>query len=105
MFPEFSERGGIETAKSKYKGSAEEALIAYLLDEQNNPRERSRVAVWTLGKIKSRQALPVLQELYMDDPEGKTCYGRHDSLICQYELHKAIGSIENFRLFTYSGLR
>ncbi len=92
----------IEMAQEKYPGSAEDTLIAYLEDEHNTPGDRSQVAIWTLGKIKSEKALPLLRELYRDDPGGETCYGRHDSVLCQYEIRKAITSIESFRIFTYS---
>jgi hypothetical protein len=71
-------------------------------DEHNTPGDRSRVAIWTLGRIKSEKALPLLRELYRDDPRGETCYGRHDSVLCQYEIRKAITSMESFRIFTYS---
>lgn len=80
----------ITIAKEKYPGKAEDALIAYLLDTTNSPRDRSSIAIWTLGQIHSEKALPILNELYLNDPEGKTCYGRHDSVLCQYEIYKAL---------------
>ena len=82
----------ISIAKEKYSGIAEDALIAYLSDSIHTPRERSDVAVWTLGQIRSQKALPLLKKLYRNDPLGKTC--RHNTELCQYELHKAIVSIE-----------
>lgn len=85
----------IEIAQEKYQGNAEDALIAWLLDTTNSPRSRTDVAVWTLGQIQSQKALPVLKELYNSDPKGKTCYGRHDSVLCQYEIYKAISAIES----------
>jgi hypothetical protein len=83
----------IAVAKKQYPGKAEDALITYLLDTTNSPRNRSQVAIWTLGQIRSKKALPVLYELYRNDPEGKTCNGRHDLVLCQYEIHKAIVSV------------
>lgn len=91
----------IELARNKYGGSAEDALISYLADESNSFNDRTHKAVWTLGMIKSEKALPLLKSLYKDDPEGKTCHGRHSSVLCQYELYKAIEKIETGRLFTY----
>ncbi len=73
----------INIAQEKYQGTAEDALIAYLQDTTNSPRDRTDVAIWTLGQIRSQKALPILKELYDDDPEGKTCHGRHDSVLCQ----------------------
>jgi hypothetical protein len=84
----------IKIARERYPGKAEDALIAYLSDTANPPHERSHVAKWTLGQIKSEKALPVLTALYKNDPEGKTCYGKHDSVLCQYEICKAMTAIK-----------
>ena len=51
-------KANIELAKGHYPGTAEDALIAYLTDESNSPRNRSQIAIWTLGRIKSEKALP-----------------------------------------------
>jgi hypothetical protein len=83
----------ISIANKYHPGKPEDALLAYLADSTRSARDRTNVAVWTLGQIKSKKALPVLKLLYRNDPEGKTC--RHDSEICQYGLHKAIASIES----------
>jgi hypothetical protein len=85
----------IDIAKKQYSGIAEDALIAYLSDTIHSPSERTDVAIWTLGQIRSKKALPLLYKLYKNDPEGRTCKGRHNSVLCQYELHKAIVSIEH----------
>lgn len=92
----------ISVAKSRYPGSAEEALIAFLLDETNSPVERTHIAIWTLGQIRSEKALPYLHELYRDDPQGLSCKGRHDEVLCQYELYKAICAIEKNRPFSHA---
>lgn len=84
----------INTAKQQYSGTAEDALIAYLSDTTHTPHDRSDVAIWTLGQIRSQKALPILKELYKDDPRGKTCKYHHDTVLCQYEINKAIVSIE-----------
>jgi hypothetical protein len=84
----------IKTAKEKYPGNTEDALIAYLLDTTNSPQNRSNIAIWTLGQIHSEKALPILKELYKNDPEGKTCHGKHNSVLCQYEIYKAINAAE-----------
>jgi len=85
----------ITIARELHPGTPEDALIAYLQDPTISPNNRTHVAVWTLGQIKSQKALPVLKGLYKDDPEGKTCHGRHNVVICQYGLHKAIMAIES----------
>jgi hypothetical protein len=83
-------KNNIIAAKEKYTGNAEDALIAYLLDTTNSPGDRSRTAIWTLGQIHSEKAIPVLNGFYRNDPEGKTCKGRHNSVLCQYEIFKAL---------------
>ena len=85
----------INVAKQQYSGTAEDALIAYLSDITHTPHDRSDVAIWTLGQIRSQKALPILKELYKDDPQGKTCKYHHATVLCQYEIHKAIVSIEH----------
>lgn len=82
----------IEIAKTEYPGKAEDALLAFLADSTISPRERTDVAIWTLGQIKSQKALPVLKELYRNDPNYH-CH--HSTELCQYEIHKAIVSIEH----------
>jgi hypothetical protein len=85
----------ISIAKQVYSGIAEDALIAYLSDTTHTQRDRSDVAIWTLGQIRSKKALHTLKKLYRNDPEGKTCKYHHDTVLCQYEIHKAIVSIEH----------
>lgn len=90
-----SVKENITIAKNHYPGSAEDALIAYLSDTANSTDDRTEIAIWTLGQTRSRKALLYLKALYNEDPEGRTCKGRHDSVLCQRELHKAIASIES----------
>jgi len=98
-------RENIEKAKSLYPGNAEEALVAYLKDSRNSYYNRTHLAIWTLGQIRSEKALPVLKELYKNDPEGDSCYGKHDSMLCQYEIYKAIRAIEHWSPFTHQRLK
>lgn len=94
----------ISLAKSQYPGKAEDALIAFLLDTGNSYHDRTHVAIWTLGQIKSKKAIPILKELYNDDPEGKSCYGHHNSMLCQYEIYKALNAAEKNWLPLHPGL-
>jgi predicted type IV restriction endonuclease len=82
-------------AQNLYPGNADDALIAFLSDTSNSPSDRTNVAIWTMGQIRSKKALPILKELYKNDPKGKTCQDKHDSLLCQKELYYAIKCIEN----------
>jgi hypothetical protein len=47
----------ISIAQQKYSGTAEEALISFLLDEKNSFHERTHIAIWTLGMLKSETVL------------------------------------------------
>jgi len=94
-------KSNIKHCQEIYPGSSEDALIAYMLDEDKHPENRSHVAIWTLAQLESEKALPHLYKLYKDDPKGKTCTDKHDEELCQYEIHKAIKSIENGRLISY----
>lgn len=94
LWGDFAIKKNINIAKSRYPGSAEDALIAYLLDTTNSPHDRSHLAVNTLGQIESQKARPVLLKLYQNDPEGKTCRGKHNSVLCQYEIYKALHAKE-----------
>lgn len=94
LWGDFALRQNIKTAKEKYGGNTEDALIAYLPDESNSPRDRSHIAINTLGQIKSEKALPILKQLYKNDQEGKTCKGNHDKVLCQYEIYKALNAAE-----------
>ncbi|HPM02934.1 MAG TPA: HEAT repeat domain-containing protein [Candidatus Cloacimonadota bacterium] len=85
----------IDIAKVKYDGNAEDALILFLLDETNTPNQRSHVAIWTLGQIKSQKALSYLKEFYHNDPRGYSCKNKHDSVLCQRYLFNAINAIES----------
>jgi len=86
----------ISTAQQRYPNAAteEDALIAYLVDTTNSPRDRGDIAIWTLGQIHSKKALPILKGIYRNDPKGKTCHGKHDSVLCQKGIHTAIETIE-----------
>jgi len=98
-------RENIQLAELQHPGTAEDALISFLLDTSQSSSDRTHIAVWTLGRIRSEKALPVLYELYKNDPEGKTCLGHHDLQICQYEIYKAIQTIENRQLFSHQRFR
>jgi len=94
-------KSNIKHCQEIFPGSPEDALIAYMLDESKHPEDRSHVAIWTLSQLESEKALPHLKKLYKNDPKGKTCADNHDKELCQYEIHKAIESIEKGRLISY----
>ena len=59
---EQSVKENISIAQQKYPGPAEDALISFLLDEENYSNDRTHLAIWTLGRIKSEKALPFLRD-------------------------------------------
>lgn len=69
-------------------------MIAFLQDNNNTPHDKSHIAIWTLGQIRSEKAMPILKELYLNDPEGNTCKGRHHQVLCQREIYKAMHAAE-----------
>jgi len=83
----FSIRSGVKEisaeATQQYPGDRIEALITYVKSENRSLRQRNR-AVWALGQIGDKRALPVLTESYTGGPCD------HDSRLCQGELQKAI---------------
>jgi hypothetical protein len=70
-------------ATQEYRGDKIEALIAYVNSERHSLRDRNR-AVWALGQLGEKQALPTLQKFYT----GLPC--DHNRYLCQRELKKAI---------------
>lgn len=55
----FSVKEISDEATQQYPGDRVEALIACVKSEDHSPRQRNR-AVWTLGQIGDKHALPVL---------------------------------------------
>jgi hypothetical protein len=71
------------TATKEYPGDRIEALITYVKSENHSLRQRNR-AVWALGQIGDKRALPVLEKSYTGEPCD------HENCLCQGELQKAI---------------
>jgi hypothetical protein len=74
-------------AMQNHQGDRVEALMRYVEDTTHSLRERNR-AVWALGQLGDRRALPVLRKHY----SGKPC--DHANALCQRELGKAIELLE-----------
>ncbi len=71
------------TAMARYGGDRVEALIAQVDCDTCSLAERNR-AVWALGQLADKRALPILKKYYT----GQPC--DHSRLICQREVTKAI---------------
>lgn len=70
-------------ATKEYPGDRVEALIAYVSSENHSLKKRNR-AVWALGQIGDKSALPVLESFYT----GGEC--DHEKELCHRELKHAI---------------
>ncbi len=82
-------------ATQEYSGERVEALIAYIQSEKHSLRDRNR-AVWALGRIGDKRALPVLEQFCT----GKPC--DHDKYLCQREINKAIDLCKtNFKVSSW----
>jgi hypothetical protein len=70
-------------AGREFSGDQVEALMAFVESDRHPLAERNR-AVWALGQLGDKRALPLLRKLYT----GREC--QHDKYLCQHELRKAI---------------
>ena len=80
-------RQTVRAAMAQYEGDNVLALMAFVKSPDHSLRERNH-AVWALGQLGDRRALPTLVALHTGEP----C--EHDSDLCQRELGKAIELIE-----------
>jgi len=74
-------------ARREYNGDCVEALMKLIEDETIDYGEKNS-AVWALGQLGDKRALPFLQKYYIGyDSNNKT---KRDEALSQYELRKAI---------------
>lgn len=76
-----------QMAQAKYEGDCVNVLISYLEDENNDMSNRNS-AVWALGQLGDKRALPVL-ESYYTGYNGERCNRSQE--LSQLELKRAIG--------------
>ena len=70
-------------AMREYPGDSVEAVIAYVESESHSLKERNK-AVWALGYLGDKRAVPVLKK----HQTGSPC--EHEKYLCQHELGKAV---------------
>ena len=75
-----------EEACAKYPGTKAEYLITYR--EKTNDLKKKNKAVWALGELRDKKALPILEALYT----GAPC--DHSRYVYQKEVKKAIKKIK-----------
>jgi len=66
-----------------YQGDKVEALTNFMNSEDHPLSKRNR-AIWALGQLGDKRALPFLEKLYTGEPCD------HSKYVCQHELKKAI---------------
>ena len=74
-------------AMQQYEGDRVEALLQFVEDANHSLKDRNR-AVWALGQLGDRRALPVLGKYYTGEPCD------HRTALCQHELGKAIKLVD-----------
>ncbi len=74
-------------AKSEFKKDCVDSLIE-MVKSENKPFRKRNSAIWALGQIADKKALPFLDELSNSLPEQGKC--QLDQNLCQYEIQKAI---------------
>lgn len=97
-------KSSCQEAKREFGGNCVNSLSAVLKDESKSFRERNS-AIWALGMLGDRRALPVLQSYYTGNiPDREPL----DGTISQYELKKAVnltgGGTNFFAVFWRYGI-
>lgn len=82
-------------AQATYSGDPVVALIA-LVEDETAPFDKRNSAIWALGQIGDKQALPVLQEL--DTHEVQSAPYDSTAYIVQYSLDKALKQMNGISL-------
>ncbi len=73
-------------AQDKYHENCTDSLMLFVQSEEESFTDRN-TAIWALGQLADRKALPVLKSMYTGNIPNKEPY---DKGISQYELKKAI---------------
>jgi len=76
-----------KVAMQNHPGDRVEALIQYVEDTNHSLQDRNR-AVWALGQLGDRRALPILRNHHSGEPCD------HATALCQHELSKAIALLD-----------
>jgi len=89
-------RAACHEARQEFEGDCVEALVAYASSDQHTFEERNS-AIWALGEIGDKRALPVLEKLlYMESLCSSPC--NVSTCMCQYSVEKAIRLCEGLNI-------
>lgn len=86
----FSVKEKCQLAQEKYNGDCTESLISYLDDGSNSFSSRNS-AVWALGQLGDKRALPMLKKYYDKDSDENT---KWNEALAQSEIKRAIDYME-----------
>lgn len=78
-------------ALNKYGGTCLTALITTVKDKDNNSFRERNTAIWTLGRLRQKEAVATLKSFYTGIIPSKEPY---DNSISQYEIKKALWLID-----------
>lgn len=78
--------------QSEYVKDCVDSLIEYIQSDKNTFKNRNS-AVWALGQLADKKALPFLYELDKSLPQQEKC--KYENSLCKYEVQKAIKWCEN----------
>ena len=89
-------RAACYEARQEFGGDCVEALMAYASSAQHTFKERND-AIWALGEIGDKRALPVLEKLLHTE---KLCPSpcNVSTYMCQYSVEKAIRLCEGLNI-------
>ena len=91
-------RAACSEATSEFDGDCVEALAAYAESEHHTYQERNH-AIWALGEIGDRRALPALERLLGGELIDSPCDTGHG--ICRYSVEKAIELCRGLNVVRY----
>ena len=83
--------------REEFGGDCVEALLAVIQSEHHSCLEKNQ-AIWALGQLADRRALPVLRSLRTGVACRRPCH--RDLHLCQYEIEKAIRWCERGTVFS-----
>jgi HEAT repeat protein len=89
-------RAACHEARQEFAGDCVEALMAYANSDQHTIEERNN-AIWALGEIGDKRALPALEKLlHMEKLCPSPC--NVSTCMCQYSVEKAIRLCEGLSI-------
>ena len=83
----FGVKENCQAAVNNYGGECVDALM-HLIEDENADFDDKNSAVWALGQLGDKKALPFLQKYYNGEVNHQRC--NRGETLCQFELQKAV---------------